>query len=67
VGECKQIERMAGGLAKRTFTIPWLTVPPIGFAELSKLVGKRSAAAPAPAGRPPSSFRLPANQRAGQP
>src|SRR6185369_16988241 len=38
VGERKQIERMAEGLAKRTFALPWLTVPPIGFAELSKLV-----------------------------
>ena len=56
VGERKQIERMAGGFAKRTFTIPWLTVPPIGFAELSKLVGKRSAAAPTSAEGPPSSF-----------
>ena len=37
-GECKQIERMNSGLAKRIFTLPWLTVPPIGFAELSKLV-----------------------------
>src|SRR5678816_112093 len=27
------------------FTLPWLTVPPIGFAELSKLVTKPSAAA----------------------
>jgi len=44
VGERKQIERMAEGLAKRTFTLPWLTVPPIGFAELSKLVSKPSAA-----------------------
>jgi arsenite/tail-anchored protein-transporting ATPase len=45
-GERKQIERMAGGLAKRLFTLPWLTVPPIGFTELSKLV---SATAPADA------------------
>jgi arsenite-transporting ATPase len=37
-GERKQIERMADGLAKRLFTLPWLTVPPIGFTELSKLV-----------------------------
>jgi len=44
VGERKQIERMAEGLAKRTFALPWLTVPPIGFAELSKLVNKPSAA-----------------------
>ncbi len=45
-GERKQIERMAGGLAKRLFTLPWLTVPPIGFTELSKLV---SATGPADA------------------
>ena len=37
-GEGKQIERMSKGLAKRLFTLPWLTVPPIGFVELSKLV-----------------------------
>lgn len=39
-GQRKQMERMATGLAKRIFTLPWLTVPPIGFAELSKLVAK---------------------------
>ena len=37
-GERKQIERMSDGLANRLFTLPWLTVPPIGFVELSKLV-----------------------------
>ena len=37
-GERTQQQRMAGGLAKRIFTIPWLSVPPIGFAELSRLV-----------------------------
>jgi len=37
-GERKQIERMSAGLARRLFTLPWLTVPPIGFVELSKLV-----------------------------
>ena len=37
-GERKQIERLSTGLAKRLFTLPWLTVPPIGFVELSKLV-----------------------------
>ena len=37
-GERKQIERMGNGLAKRLFTLPWLTVPPIGYVELSKLV-----------------------------
>jgi arsenite-transporting ATPase len=34
---------MSSGLAKRIFTLAWLTVPPIGFAELSKLVSKASA------------------------
>ena len=37
-GEHKQIERLSTGLAKRLFTLPWLTVPPIGLVELSKLV-----------------------------
>jgi arsenite-transporting ATPase len=48
-GERKQIERMAAGLAKRLFTLAWLTVPPIGFVELSKLVAP-PAPAEAPAG-----------------
>jgi arsenite-transporting ATPase len=39
-GERQQMERMAAGLVKRIFTLAWLTVPPIGFAELSKLVVK---------------------------
>ena len=46
-GERKQIERMSAGLARRLFTLPWLTVPPIGFVELSKLVGKTIDAAQA--------------------
>jgi arsenite/tail-anchored protein-transporting ATPase len=37
-GERKQVQRLAAGLARRMFTLAWLTVPPIGFAELSKLV-----------------------------
>lgn len=37
-GERKQMERMAAGLAQRIFTVPWLTVPPVGFSELAKLV-----------------------------
>ena len=36
----RKMERRAQGLAQRTFTLPWLTVPPVGIAELSKLVGK---------------------------
>jgi arsenite-transporting ATPase len=48
-GERKQIRRMAGGLARRIFTLPWLATPPIGFAELSRLVGKPSRAEATPA------------------
>ncbi|MBL0150097.1 MAG: arsenical pump-driving ATPase [Ideonella sp.] len=47
-GERRQIERMAAGLAKRVHTLPWLTTPPIGFAELSKLVHRTSPAAAHP-------------------
>jgi arsenite-transporting ATPase len=39
-GERKQMERIKAGLARRIFALPWLTVPPIGFAELSRLVVK---------------------------
>lgn len=45
-GERRQMERMHAGLAKRLFVLPWLTVPPIGFAALSGLVSKTSAVAP---------------------
>ena len=41
-GERKQIDRLSEGLAKKLFTLPWLTVPPIGFVELSKLVSATS-------------------------
>jgi len=45
VGERKQIKRMAEGLARRAFAIPWLTVPPIGVTELSRLVSRTTAPA----------------------
>ena len=45
VGERKQMERLAAGLTKRIFTLPWLTVPPVGFSELSELVSKTAPAA----------------------
>ena len=48
-GERKQMQRLAAGLAKRRFTLPWLTVPPIGVAELSKLVSQPAAAGATPA------------------
>ncbi len=37
-GERKQMERMTDGLARQVFILPWLTRPPIGFAQLSQLV-----------------------------
>ncbi len=43
-GERRQIDRMASGLAARLFTVPWLAVPPIGVAELSKLAGETAPA-----------------------
>lgn len=50
-GENKQMDRIAAGLAKRTFILPWLTRPPIGFVELSRLViGRLQPLEVAPAG-----------------
>jgi arsenite-transporting ATPase len=40
VAELKQMERMSAGLARRLFVVPWVTVPPIGVDELSKLVSE---------------------------
>ncbi|MFN3494864.1 MAG: arsenical pump-driving ATPase [Hydrogenophaga sp.] len=37
-GEVRQTERIAGGLAKRTFVLPWLPEPPVGVAALEALV-----------------------------
>jgi arsenite-transporting ATPase len=48
-GERKQMKRLSAGLAKRIFTLPWLTRPPIGFAELSGLVAEKC---PAPTAHP---------------
>ncbi len=36
-GEQEQMQRVANELAKRTYTVPWLTKPPIGIEELSRL------------------------------
>lgn len=47
-GERLQMERLAAGLARRMFTIPWLTTPPIGFAALSALIRKPLAVAVTP-------------------
>lgn len=37
-GEVKQCERIAQGLAQRTFVLPWLTEPPVGVDALGGLV-----------------------------
>ncbi len=37
-GEEKQMKRITGGLAQRLFVLPWLTRPPVGNVELSRLV-----------------------------
>ncbi len=45
-GEQAQMQRVANGLSKRTYVVPWLLRPPIGLAELSRLV--TSASLPGP-------------------
>jgi len=45
-GERKQMERMSAGLARRLFVVPWVTAPPIGVDELSKLVNDAQHAPP---------------------
>lgn len=43
-GERRQVERLSAGLARRLYALPWLTVPPIGIGELSRLVGTPAVA-----------------------
>jgi arsenite-transporting ATPase len=42
-GEGLQIARIAGGLARRTFVLPWLPEPPVGVEALGALVAPRGA------------------------
>jgi arsenite-transporting ATPase len=37
-GELQQTERIASGLARRTFVLPWLAQAPVGVAALGALV-----------------------------
>ena len=37
-GEAAQRSRLAAGLAKRLFVVPWLVVPPVGAVELGRMV-----------------------------
>jgi arsenite-transporting ATPase len=36
-GERRQMQRIEAGLATRMFVVPWLTTPPIGVAQLSRM------------------------------
>lgn len=47
-GERQQAERVAHGLARRSFVLPWLPEPPVGVAALSALVTRSSSAGPRP-------------------
>lgn len=38
IGERKQIERVEGSLARKTFIVPWQPIPPIGLPALKQLV-----------------------------
>ena len=44
VGEHRQAERIASGLAQRTFVLPWLPQAPVGVAALGALVRPANAA-----------------------
>lgn len=37
-GEAAQLARVTGGLAKRTYVVPWVPKPPVGVAALMRLV-----------------------------
>ncbi len=38
-GERRQMERIANGLARRSFVLPWLAQPPVGLEALAALTG----------------------------
>lgn len=37
-GEARQLERVANGLARKTYLVPWLARPPVGLEELGAMV-----------------------------
>lgn len=37
-GEARQLERVANGLARKTYVVPWLARPPVGLEELGAMV-----------------------------
>ncbi|WP_310734539.1 arsenical pump-driving ATPase [Piscinibacter defluvii] len=46
-GEAAQLARVADGLAKRTYVVPWVPQPPVGIAALQRLVRREPAASAA--------------------
>jgi arsenite-transporting ATPase len=46
--ERRQMDRIAAGLAERTFVVPWLTTPPVGVEQLNDLVSGTRRFEPAP-------------------
>lgn len=47
-GEHRQTARIAGGLARRTFVLPWLAEPPVGVQALGALAAPAASAAATP-------------------
>ena len=45
--EAKQVARISGGLARKTFALRWLAKPPVGVDELTRLVTLSPEQAPA--------------------
>lgn len=45
-GEHRQTARIAGGLARRTFVLPWLAEPPVGVSALGALAAPAASSAP---------------------
>jgi arsenite-transporting ATPase len=45
-GEIRQTERIANGLAQRTFVLPWLAASPVGVEALGALVKENPSSAP---------------------
>jgi len=42
-GEQRQCERIAGGLARRTFVVPWMSEAPVGVPALDKMCGSHES------------------------
>jgi arsenite/tail-anchored protein-transporting ATPase len=42
-GEARQVARIAGGLARRSYVLPWLAQPPVGLHALGQLVAQTTS------------------------